>query len=363
MGVTSLLVCGLGAAAGCVPLEELSSYRSAESSPPPLEPASAIPAGARIAPSTALPVSPPEELREAAAPELDAEGAPDAPETGALAADPAPEGAGGLAARSLPGTLRGESRQTLGVGEGERSFIAYVPPGLEPSVPAPVLIVAHGFEETAMDMVAITGFDAIAEREGFVVLYPEGQGLIPWNIGEGVCQGGARIVSSARGDDSAFLDAMLAFVAADRAIDAEHVFMSGLGSGAYLANDLGCRRSDIRAVVAHSGGSHPLTDCVTTSKPVLLLHGSDDTAVPLACSVEARARWAEHNGCTGEGEARSVRGGACELDGCSAGGQVMACTFDGMGRGWAGGAAQAAGFVEFESASELSWLFLKTFAW
>jgi polyhydroxybutyrate depolymerase len=356
-------------AAACVPNEDLSSYGSAAAeatapSPPP------------IAVGTVISARPPRALGAAhdAAEEIAAStppgrageaglhgdgGVATPPAAGAAGSDASPP-----AAPPRPGVLVGESRQTLDVAGVERTFLYYAPPDLDPDVPAPVLIVAHGFEETASQMVAITGFDAIADRERFVVLYPEGQGPIPWNIGAGVCQGGARPVASASGDDSAFIDAMLEFVALDRAIDGAHVFMSGLASGGYLANDLGCRRSDIRAIASHSGGSHALDACAAAQKPVLLLHGSEDAAVPVACSSEARDRWAAHNGCDTSADALEVLGGVCEVSlGCPASAQVSFCTFEGMGRGWAGGSAQAASFLEFESASELTWRFFTTFAW
>jgi polyhydroxybutyrate depolymerase len=355
-------------AVACVPNEDLSSYGSAAteatlSSPPPIPTGTVIrarppraPGAADNAAGAAAAGAPPGWTGDAA---VHGDAGVTSPPAGAEGADASPP-----AAPSRPGLLVGESRQTLGVAGVDRSFIYYAPAGLDPDVPAPVLIVAHGFEETAAQMVDITGFDSIADREGFVVLYPEGQGAVPWNIGSGVCQGGARPVASASGDDSAFIDAMLGFVALDRAVDDAHVFMSGLASGGYLANDLACQRSDIRAVVAHSGGSHALDACAAAQKPVLLLHGSADAAVPVACSSEARDRWAAHNGCETGADPLEVLGGACEVSrGCPASGQVTFCTFEGMGRGWAGGSAQAASFLGFESASELSWRFFTTFAW
>jgi len=360
------------AAAACVPNEDLSSYGASAAE-------AAAPSPAPIAAGNVI-TTPPPPASDAA---LEVDGT-----TGEIAAGASPgfageaalHGDGGVAAPVVdgaagsdasppaapprPGALVGESRQTLDVAGVARSFLYYAPAGLDPDVPAPVLIVAHGFEETAAEMVAITGYDAIADREGFVVLYPEGQGRVPWNIGSGVCQGGARPVASASGDDSAFIDAMLEFVALDRAVDAEHVFMSGLASGGYLASDLACRRSDIRAIAAHSGGSHALDPCIAAQKPVLLLHGSDDAAVPAACSSEARDRWAAHNGCGQGADALEVLGGVCEVSlGCPASGAVTFCTFEGMARGWAGGSGQAASFLDFESASELSWRFFTTFAW
>jgi polyhydroxybutyrate depolymerase len=352
-------------AAACVPNEDLSSYASATSeaaspSPPTIASGGVITAQPPLAPDAASDT--PGAIAAGGSPGLLGEVALHG-DGGVATAAPSSD-ASPPAAPSRPGALVGESRHTLDVAGVERSFLYYAPAGLDPDVAAPVLIVAHGFEESAAEMVAITGYDSIADREGFVVLYPEGQGTVPWNIGSGVCQGGARPVGSASGDDSALIDAMLAFVALDRAVDGEHVFMAGLASGGYLANDLACRRSDIRAIAAHSAGSHALDACVAAQKPVLLLHGSEDAAVPVACSIEARDRWAAHNGCDTSADALAVLGGVCEVSlGCPANGQVTACTFEGMARGWAGGSAQAASFLEFESASELSWRFFTTFAW
>ncbi|HTV24018.1 MAG TPA: PHB depolymerase family esterase, partial [Polyangiaceae bacterium] len=259
--------------------------------------------------------------------------------------------------------LTGVSALQLTLGGTQRTFLYYAPAALDPSVPVPVLIVAHGLGQSAAQIFEITRFDALAEREGFVVLYPEGQGRIPWNIGADVCPGARGPVFSARGDDSAFVDAMLAFVAKDRRIDADHVFVAGFASGGYLANELACERTDIRAVASHSGGTHALDACRSAQKPVLLLHGLSDAAVPARCSDEARERWVEHNGCASDSDERAVLGGSCsDARGCPEGGQVSQCNFEGMGQGWAGGAAQAESFLRYAAASELIWEFFRTHA-
>jgi polyhydroxybutyrate depolymerase len=357
------------AVAGCMPLEDLSSYRSAKTeaaATPPSTPGGAgrIPdagappsaASAEVEPAASLDAGTPPAVDQSATPENDRSpasptSAGSEPDAGTVIVPPAE-------------TLVGQSRQALEVAGLQRSFLYYAPSGLDPSLPAPVLIVAHGSRETAEEMVAITGYAAIADRERFVVVFPEGQGAVPWNIGSEVCPNGSPAVASASGDDSAFIDAMLAFVAAERSIDREHVFMVGLGGGAYLAHDIACRRSDIRAIAAHSGGSHALQGCVAAPKPVLVLHGTEDSVVPPACGVEARDRWVEHNGCASDVDASEVRGGHCDFSrDCPVDGEVALCAFVGMGRGWAGGAGQAASYLDFASASELSWRFFQMHAW
>lgn len=368
---------------GCVPMDDLSSYSSRRTPPTPGDAPRGDAVGNDSETNPVVLAGTPEV--DAALPGADprpADAGADADASAGVDASTSPSGDGGagepemsaLAAAppldasavgpSLPGALVGASQQSLTVAGLERRFIHYAPVGLDPNVPAPVLIVAHGFGQTAADLFDITRFDLIAEREGFVVLYPDGQGRVPWNIGADVCPAIASSVSSAPGDDSAFVDAMLAFVAEDRRVDGAHVFVAGLASGGYFANELGCRRSDIRAIVSHSGGSHALTECASAGTPVLLLHGLDDGTIASTCSEQARERWVEHNGCGAGTRALEVLGGSCELAlDCPPGGQVELCTFEGMGQGWAGGSAQDPSFSSFASASELSWEFFTTNAW
>ena len=68
---------------------------------------------------------------------------------------------------------------------------------------APLVVVLHGARGTAADMRANLGWDALADREGIVVAYPDGRDRT-WNAGR--CCGPARD----RGvDDVGFLDALV----------------------------------------------------------------------------------------------------------------------------------------------------------
>jgi polyhydroxybutyrate depolymerase len=264
-----------------------------------------------------------------------------------------------------PEALRKESVRTLAVGGSLRSFIYYAPETLDPEQPAPLLILAHARTVGASELLAITQLETLADREGFLLLAPDGQRPNPWNIGPNNCPATTGPIPNAPGDDQAFLDAMLAFVSGDRALDTEHVFLAGLGAGGYWASETACRRPTIRAFAGHSAGSHPLTDCDTERAPVIVFHGLRDTVVPASCGRETRARWAQRNGCSEDVEPRPVLGGVCEYStGCPEGGQVVLCLFDELGLAWAGGSGQPGlDPASFASASELSWEFFKTYAW
>lgn len=124
-------------------------------------------------------------------------------------------------------------------------------------------------------MFNITGYDKVADRNGFVVAYPDDEGALPWNVGRGVCGAGAAV--SAPGDDQGFMEALIADIETDRCLDHDHIFMSGFSMGGYFANETGCINPTFRAVGPHSGGSHELTNCESAHRPVILFHGTSDS--------------------------------------------------------------------------------------
>lgn len=272
------------------------------------------------------------------------------------------------------GARRGKSTQTVSVGGGKRTFVHYAPKGLDPNRPVPLLIVPHGYTQSGEEMFQITKYPAIADREGFVALFPDGAPLSvgPWDVGSSVCGNGGFVPGS--GDDQAFVDAMIAFASADQCIDREHIFMSGWSMGGYLSHHTGCLRDDIRAIGPHSGGTHDLRSCKGKPKPVIMFHFDPDGLIDYSCGTKARDGWLERNGCQrDQPDTKSVQGGKCEYyRGCSAGAQVAFCTFQIpanhrgdflAGHAWSGGNPRAYSIAETESAAELGWQFFKSYAW
>lgn len=286
-----------------------------------------------------------------------------------------------------PGSLRGRSVQTLMAAGLQRRFVYYAPPTLDANKAAPVLLVAHGFLMNGDMMEQISGFEAIADREGFVVMFPDGQGERasmpgmdpPWNVGKDVCQPNGFTAPVATGDDQAFVDAMLDFARDDQCVDEDHLFLTGFSMGGYFANHSGCVRSDLAGVAPHSAGSHELSDC-EDKKPVLLMHFEQDALIPYSCGTQARDRWLARNGCDAAmaPTERSVKGGVCAYyKGCPKDAQVAMCTFQAptdtsdelfLGHAWSGGDASQPTLSPFtipetENAAELVWGFFKEYAW
>lgn len=303
-----------------------------------------------------------------------------------------------------PGSLRGTSDQTLMAAGSERTFIYHAPADLDANTPVPLLIVPHGSTMSGKQMAEITRYADVADREKFVVIFPDGDPnwenapvnadlpipfefdrLAPWNVGEGICSPGDLVAGVL--DDQAYVDEIIAFVDADQCIDHNHIFMAGFSMGAFFSHENACLRSDIRAVASHSGGTHDLSACQQEPKPVLIMHFQGDSMIPYDCGLEARDRWVEHNGCSSTAsDVRDVLGGKCEYyDNCPANGQVAMCSFTGLdgkipenlldsieaelpaGHAWSGGSIDGenplAAISVTENATELSWAFFKEFAW
>ena len=63
--------------------------------------------------------------------------------------------------------------QTLEFGGLTRSYILHLPAS-GASAPPPLVLAFHGGGDTAADMEPLTHFDELADKEGFLVVYPQG---------------------------------------------------------------------------------------------------------------------------------------------------------------------------------------------
>src|SRR6185312_7191862 len=78
----------------------------------------------------------------------------------------------------------------------DRSYLLHLPNPL-PNNPLPLVVVLHGGGGSAESAAKMTGFDAEADKQGFIVAYPEGTdrghpvlslfgkpGFLTWNAGD-----------------------------------------------------------------------------------------------------------------------------------------------------------------------------------
>lgn len=165
-----------------------------------------------------------------------------------------------------------------------RTYRLYVPASL-PDGPAPLLIAMHGGTGWGTQFEENSGFDDLAEANGFIVAYPNGIPIAPplpsavWNGGH--CCGPAA-QDRLDVDDVGFIADLIDTVEASYPIDSNRVFATGHSNGAIMAYRLACELSDRIVAVAFQAGSLEIDDC-SPDQPVSVfhLHGEADTTVPL----------------------------------------------------------------------------------
>lgn len=230
----------------------------------------------------------------------------------------------------------------------ERSFRVHVPSSYDGSASVPLVLVLHGGGGSGEQIeLRSSRMNAVADREGFVAVYPDGTGTIrTWNAG-GCCGGAVRNDV----DDVGFVRALLDHLESALCLDADRVFATGMSNGAMLSHRLACELSDRLAAVAPVAGVEMAPACPTNGRVALMqIHGSMDGHVPweggegcgpagvaFTSVPETMSRWRTRNGCEDTSTPFAMEGdGSCELyDACAA--DVVLCTIDGGSHSWPGG--------------------------
>jgi polyhydroxybutyrate depolymerase len=177
-----------------------------------------------------------------------------------------------------------DSLHAITVDQTERSYVLHVPRDVKQT--AALVIVLHGGGGSAKSAIAQTGFDAEADKRGFIVAYPEGSARLngrfhTWNAG--ACCG----VAVERGmDDVGFIRAMVADIAAAHPIDPKRIYATGLSNGGMMAYRLGCEASDLVAAIAPVSAVIVVAPCEPRFPvSVLHIHGTADRNVPIEGGV------------------------------------------------------------------------------
>lgn len=297
------------------------------------------------APDASVP-SPPDGAAASDAANVD-DGGADAPSTdGAVPSDAAvPTSGCGLAPAYAAGTT---STASVNVDGKPRTFRVHVPPGYTKDKPLPVVIVLHGGGGSGEQIeLESSKMNPIADREGFIAVYPNGSGLIKtWNAG--FCCGKA---AEDDVDDVAFIGALLDDLQAKTCTDERRVFATGMSNGAMLSHRLACEMSDRVAAIAPVAATIAVQSCQPTSKvAVMQIQGTSDGHVPWnggkGCSpasvdftsVPATMQgWRTRNGCADATTSYFQQGdGTCvAYQGCAS--PVVLCSIEGGGHSWPGG--------------------------
>lgn len=229
----------------------------------------------------------------------------------------------------------GETTATIQVGGTTRRYVQYVPASYTGQARVPLVLDFHGLFLSGAQQRALSGYAELAEREGFIVAFPDGIDNA-WNIGP--CCTFSRTV-----DDVGFVRALVAKLQSEGCIDAKRVYAAGYSMGGGMSYHLACQAGDLIAAVAPSAFDMLEEMSCTPARPVSVIsfRGTSDAIVPYAGGPSRPPnglnttihflgaqgtfqKWATLNQCTGQ----PVQGanGCSTYPACSGGVETTLCT-------------------------------------
>ncbi len=274
--------------------------------------------------------------------------------------------------------------QAITVDGIERSYLLYIPPSYDGSEPWPLVLNFHGFNSQSDFQMFVTGMNAVADENNFIIAYPQGLLIANpflgndapgWNVGG----------TLSKNDDVGFANSLIDKVIEDYSIDESRIYATGWSMGANMAYDVTCALGDRIAAVA--GVANQMADFqIAACKPIrsiptLVMHGTADPLVPFegdgAIFSEVATTvlfWANSNNCLLEPETISLEDTDLE-DGssvmltkytnCDRSTEVLFYTVVNGGHPWPGGGALPpfTGTLNKDiNASEEIWDFFKKFS-
>lgn len=248
-----------------------------------------------------------------------------------------------------------------------RTYLIYLPSSRNEKKPMPAVFLFHGGGGSAKQAVDSYGMADLAEKEGFILVAPNGAGrmgedlLLTWNVffGFGYAQ-------KSNSDDIGFVIELVKYLTKKYNIDTRHAYATGISNGGsichWLAADPANPFAAIAPVVAPMGGRQPEESVMKMppkpQKPVptLIIYGELDRSVPPEGGLQKRSAnndpkfitsaaetvkfWVDANHCSAVPEKfeDDARKAACSIySGGDASSEVVFWMLHNQGHAWPGG--------------------------
>jgi polyhydroxybutyrate depolymerase len=258
------------------------------------------------------------------------------------------------------------------VSSGEkREYLLYVPRSYDRSKPTPLVISMHGAGLWGASQRDISRWNDLADRKGFIVVYPSGVG------GKGV-----RVWRAEPGDglmkDVRFISELIDTLKASYNIDSTRIYANGLSNGGGMSFVLSCKLSDRIAAVGMVAAAQTLawTWCADHRPvPMIAFHGTADPEIPynggsswisprpFPSTPRWAANWARRNRCGTNPVESTVAADVTRrtYTSCADDAAVVLYTVQGGGHTWPGGTPLPEWFVGRTTrsidATSLMWAF------
>ncbi len=201
-----------------------------------------------------------------------------------------------------------QSFEKINIDGTSRTYILYLPTDYSAVKNNSLVIALHGKGGTGLGMERLSGFESIAEKEKFIVVYPNGIDR-SWNDGRNTKAHEAGI------NDVAFIKNLIDEIIIKYNVDKHKVYVTGMSNGAFMSMKLACELSGKIAAIAAVAGT---MDTVSASicQPslpvsVMLIQGTSDPLVPfeggelkskaagtILSHKETIKHWVKINNCT-----------------------------------------------------------------
>ena len=169
--------------------------------------------------------------------------------------------------------------QTIPVEGIERQYRMYIPRSYDDVEAVPLLLALHGGMGSAQQFEKQTGFNEIAERDGFIVVYPDGLGVFKyslhvWNSGY------IRAGIGQNADDILFLYTLIKHLQTTYRIDPSRIYMTGHSNGGMMTYRMGGEHAEIFAAIApvsaaiggYASPESPYYQISTPTQPLSVVH-------------------------------------------------------------------------------------------
>ena len=166
-----------------------------------------------------------------------------------------------------PGEPTPGRARRLGIGDGERDGLLYVPTGYKPGTPMPLLVLLHGAGNTSLS----TQYSyAHADEFGFIVLSPDSRDERTWDAILGIW-----------GPDLEFIGGALKYAKGQCAIVDSHIGLGGFSDGGSYALSMGIGNGDVFTKIMGMSPGVMQPAAVRGKPKIWVSHGTSDPIMPI----------------------------------------------------------------------------------